>query len=460
MGIAHGNSLCEKDDDMKVKLTAGIAGALILALAAGVGGYRLGTGHWPGSGTAMQHDHGTMADAAKPSPEMAHTKERKPIYYRNPMGLADTSPVPKKDSMGMDYIPVYADETDDKPGTVKISLDRVQRSGVRTERAQARRLQRPVRAPGVAKADERTLHSVTLRADAFIEKLYVEETGARVKKGQPLFRIYSPAMVNAQVDYRIGLPSDHAANLKGAEQKLLNLEVPQAVIDEMRRTGAPVMSFDWPSPADGYIMKKNAVDGQMVRMGEEIFRIANLEKIWVIADVAEQDMGLVAIGQPAKVRFKAFPSEIFEGRVTFILHELGMATRTGKVRIELDNPQRRIKHEMYADVEIETGAGAKPRVAVPNSAIINSGNRQIVLVARGEGRFEPRPVTLGLHGESYTEVKEGIAAGEEVVVSANFLIDAESNLKAALSSFTADSARKQAEEPPAGAKHNHEGHTP
>jgi membrane fusion protein, copper/silver efflux system len=420
---------------MQLKLIAVAAGALALGAAAGAGGYRLGTGAWPD--VTAGHDQSHAAGAPKPS-ETADAKKRKPLYYRNPMGLPDTSPVPKKDSMGMDYIPVYADETEEAPGTVKISLDRVQRSGVRTERAAMRRLARPVRAAGIAKPDERSLYSVTLRTDAFIEKLYVEETGARVKKGQPLFRIYSPAMVNAQVDYSIGLPSDRTANLKGAEQKLHNLEVPEAVLDELKRTGTPVMSIDWPSPADGYVMRKNAVDGQMVRMGDEIFRIANLKKIWVIADVAEQDMGLVAIGQPVKLHFMAFPSETFKGRVTFILHELDAATRTGKVRIEIDNPERRIKHEMYADVEIDTGAGEEPRVAVPNSAIINSGNRQVVLVARGEGRFAPRSVKLGLKGQSYTEIKEGIAAGEEVVVAANFLIDAESNLKAALAGFTAD----------------------
>jgi Cu(I)/Ag(I) efflux system membrane fusion protein len=290
------------------------------------------------------------------------------------------------------------------------------------------------------------MHTVSLRADGFIEKLYVEETGAHIKAGQPLFRIYSPAMVNAQVDYRIGLPDSsargHRSNLEGAEQKLRNLEVPNAVLKEMRRTGKPVMSFDWPSPADGYVMKKNVIEGQMVRMGEEIFRIAGLENIWIIADISEQDMGLVALGQPAKVRFRAFPSEVFEGRISFILHELDAATRTAKVRIEIDNPGHRIKHEMYADVEIDTTLGDQPRVAVPNSAVLDSGNRQVVIVARGEGRFEPRSVTLGLRGEDYTEIKEGIAAGEEVVVAANFLIDAESNLKAALAGFTADDAYK------------------
>jgi len=436
-----------------------IAGALALA-AAGAAGYRLGTGSWPLSTTATPAGHAdhAMTTAAAPA------AKRKVLYYRNPMGLADTSPVPRKDSMGMDYIPVYADADAADPSAIRISLDRVQRSGVRTERAEVRRLVRPVRAPGVAKPDERTMHSVTLRADAFIEKLYVEETGVHVKAGTPLFRIYSPAMVNAQVDYRIGLPDAggraRTADLQGAEQKLVNLQVPQAVVDEMRRTGKPVMAFDWPSPADGYVMRKNVIDGQMVRMGEEIFRIAGLERIWVIADVAEQDMGLLAVGQTAKVRFKAFPSETFEGRVTFILHELDMATRTGKVRIELDNPRHKIKHEMYAQVEIETGAGDAARVAVPNSAIIDSGNRQVVLVARGEGRFEPRSVALGLRGEDYTEITDGIAAGEEVVVAANFLIDAESNLQAALAGFTADAAQEEMTPSPPSPRQGREGHAP
>lgn len=420
------------------------AGALVLAvLASGAISYRLGTGAWPDLAALTRGDVPGAADHGKTS--ASAPKERTILYYRNPMGFPDTSPVPKKDWMGMDFIPVYEGEEEDG-STVKISLDRVQRSGVRTELAKKRRLVRPIRAPGVAKHDERSMHTVSLRADAFIEKLYVEETGAHIKAGQPLFRIYSPAMVNAQVDYRIGLPDSsvrgHRSSLEGAEQKLRNLEVPDAVLEEMRRTGKPVMSFDWPSPADGYVMKKNVIEGQMVRMGEEIFRIAGLENIWIIADVSEQDIGLVAVGQPAKVRFRAFPSEVFEGHITFILHELGAATRTAKVRIEIDNPQHRIKHEMYADVEIDTNIGAEPRVAVPHSAVIDSGNRQVVIVARGEGRFEPRSVTLGLRGEDYTEIKEGIAAGEEVVVAANFLIDAESNLKAALSSFTADDTSK------------------
>ena len=291
---------------------------------------------------------------------------------------------------------------------------------------------------GVAKPDERTLITVALRADSFIEKLYVNETGRHVKSGEPLFRVYSPDMVKVQIDYRISTNATGNADERGALQRLQNLQLPQAVMDELRRTREPVISFDWPSPVSGIVMKKKAVEGMMMRAGEEMMMLADLTSIWVIADVPEQEIGQLRIGSKAKVTFRAFPNEVFEGRVTFILHELEMATRTAKVRVQVANSDHRIKHEMFADVEINAGDGEPERIAVPLSALIDSGNRQVVIVDRGEGRFEPRPVKVGIRGDGYVEIAEGIKAGENVVVAANFLIDAESNLKAALSGFTAD----------------------
>ncbi len=361
-------------------------------------------------------------------------------YYRNPMGLADTSPVPKKDWMGMDYIPVY--EGDEDASTVKVSLDRVQRSGVRTEEARMLRLARPVRAPGVAKPDERTLHTVALRADGFIEKLYVNETGRQVQAGEPLFRVYSPEMVRVQVDYRIAVtqPGKGLRDEAGAMQRLRNLAVPEAVLQRLRTEPNPTMAIDWPAPMSGVVMQKKAIEGQMVKAGDELFRLADLSTIWLIADVAEQDIAMVKVGAPAKLTFRAYPSDTFEGRVTFILHELETTTRTAKIRIEIANPDHRIKHEMFAEVEIDGGAADAERLVVPVSALIDSGNRQVVLVDRGEGRFEPRAVKTGIRGDGLIEIRDGLKAGERVVVTANFLIDAESNLKAALQGFTADPA--------------------
>ena len=462
---------------MSKLLTGGIAIAAVLA--ASVAGYRLGAGTWPGLRTSTTaaapqerkvlywkhpdddsdfsaapkrtgdgRDYVPVYDDQEADFAQARPKEppkgaggapRKILYYRNPMGLADTSPVPRKDWMGMDYIPVYEGE-EDEPGTVKVSVAKLQNAGVRSEPAAMRRLVRPIRAPGVAKPDERTLLTIALRADSFIEKLYVNETGRHVKKGEPLFRIYSPDMVKVQVDYRISTSATGNRDDRGALQRLQNLQLPEAVMSELRRTREPIISFDWPSPVSGVVMQKKAIEGMMMKAGDEMLRLADLSSIWVIADVPEQDIAQVRVGAKAKVSFRAFPNEVFEGRVTFILHELEMATRTAKVRIKVANADHRIKHEMFADVEINAGDGEAERLSVPVSALIDSGNRQVVIVDRGKGRFEPRAVKVGLRGDGYVEIAEGIQAGENVVVAANFLIDAESNLKAALSTFTADPA--------------------
>lgn len=472
---------------MRKLLAGGIAIAAVLT--AGVAGYRFGAGNWPDPRTwtstsasetvvmqaaapterkvlywrhpdsdtdfaaeprktadgrdyvAVYDDQEADFAQAKPKepPQGASGGPKKVLYYRNPMGLPDTSPVPKKDWMGMDYIPVYEDEQNE-PGTVKVSVAKLQNAGVRSEPAVMRRLVRPIRAPGVAKPDERTLLSIALRADSFIEKLYVNETGRHVKKGEPLFRIYSPDMVKVQVDYRISTGATGNRDESGALQRLHNLQLPQAVLAELKRTREPVISFDWPSPVSGVVMLKKAIEGMMMKAGDEMLRLADLSSIWVVADVPEQDIAQVRVGAKAKVTFRAFPNETFEGRVTFILHELEMATRTAKVRIEVANLDHRIKHEMFADVVINAGDGEAERLSVPASALIDSGNRQVVIVDRGKGRFESRAVEVGLRGDGYVEIAEGITAGENVVVAANFLIDAESNLRAALSSFAADPA--------------------
>jgi Cu(I)/Ag(I) efflux system membrane fusion protein len=467
-----------------------IAGmALVAILAGGAAGYRLGAGAWPALSANGLIKTTDRTDAKGPSPEATRTvlywkhpdgeadfspgpkktpdgrnyvpvyedqeadfKDSKPkqaakdkggsrkiLYYRNPMGLADTSPVPKKDWMGMDYIAVY--EGEDEPGTVTVSLDKVQRSGVRTALVERRSLVRAVRAPATAKPDERSLRIVSLRADGFIEKLYVNETGKHVKAGDKLFRVYSPQIVTAQIDFRTStIPGGGPRSESGALQKLRNLDVPETVIEALRKDPSPQMSIDWPSPTTGVVMQKRVIEGQMARAGEELYRIADLTNIWVVADIAEQDLDLVRIGALATVAFRAYPGRSFEGRVTFLLHELDASTRTAKARIEVHNPDHIIKHEMYADVEISARAGEAPRLVVPASAVIDSGNRQVVIVAKGEGRFQPRPVKLGMRGDDRVEILDGVTDGEEVVTSANFLIDAESNLKAALQAFTQPAA--------------------
>ena len=401
----------------------------LAAIVSGLAGFRFGEhkAHMPAMTEAPTAPADANSDGAAAKPA------RKIILYRNPMGLPDTSPKPKKDEMGMDYIPVYEGE-DEGGESFKISLDKVQRAGVRSEEARMMSMSRPIRATGIAKPDERTQRVITLRADAFIEKLYVNETGRHVTAGEPMFRIYSPQLLRALIDVRT--PS--IEGVVGSEQKLEVLEVPKAVIAEAKRGKQPITSFDYPSPASGIIMDKMVVEGMMVKMGEPIFRLSDLTTIWVVADVAEQDLVLLKVGDVAEVHFRGLPGETYKGAVTFILHELDKATRTAKVRIEIKNPDHHIRHEMYAEVTIDSGTGSAPRLTVPASAIIDSGNRQIVLIERGEGRFEPRPVKTGMRGDGVVEISDGLKAGEKVVVTANFLIDAESNLRSALKSFSTD----------------------
>jgi Cu(I)/Ag(I) efflux system membrane fusion protein len=281
-----------------------------------------------------------------------------------------------------------------------------------------------------------------MRSDGYIEDLFVNKTGQHVKKGESLFRVYSSQIQQAQTDLIsamraqgkvAGLGSEQA--LAGAMQRLRNLGVPQSRIDEVRKTGTNPRTIDWPAPADGDVIEKKIINGQRVLAGDELYRLADHSRVWVIADVTEADIAAIRVGVAAKVMLRADQSAMLEGKVTFIYPELKVETRTVPVRIELPNPDRRLKTSMYADVVFGAGEAAAV-TAIPDSAVIDSGSKQVVLVAKGEGRFEPRAVKLGRRGDGYAEVTEGLKLGEEVVISANFLIDAESNLRAALQGFS------------------------
>ena len=414
-------------------------GSLILILALGIAAGAAASFLYAPAGQTMTAATLTAAAPAKDG--------RKILYYRNPMGHPDTSPVPKKDSMGMDYIPVYADEEAGDGTTVKVSLDKIQRSGVRTEKVEKRIVSRPVRGVGTIQHDESRLWIVTVRSDGYVEDLFVNKTGQHVKKGEALFRFYSPQIQVAQADLMVALRAHGRGagskfdNLEGAMQKLRNLDVPESRIEEVRKTMANPRTIDWPSPATGDVVEKRVIQGQRVMAGDELFRIADHSQVWVVADIAEADIGEIEQGTRATVTLRSFPSEPKQGLVTFIYPELMKPeTRTVSVRIELPNPGGKMRPGMYADVLFHAGNDGPAVLAVPSSAVIDSGTRQVVLVAKGEGRFEPRGVTLGRRGDGYTEVREGLSEGEEVVTSATFLIDAESNLKAALRSFSQESA--------------------
>jgi membrane fusion protein, copper/silver efflux system len=364
------------------------------------------------------------------------------LYYRNPMGLADVSPTPKKDSMGMDYVPVY--EGDEEDGlTVKITPGKLQRTGVRSEPVARRRLSVSIRAPGVVEADEHRQSVVALRFDAFLNELEHITTGSKVRKGEPLMRVYSSTLSAAAAQYVTDLALRSTGSLpsnRGARQRLENLGIPDEIIREIEKSREGSLTVSWPAPRDGYITEHNVVEGMMAKAGDVLFRIADLSVVWVLADVSERDLWLIAPGQTVTVRPRAYPGRTFTGAIKLLYPVLNKETRTARVRIELANPDAVLKPNMYADVAVESGEN-RPVLAAPDSAIIASGAREIVILDKGEGRFEPREVKTGLRGDGYTEIREGVAEGDKVVVSGNFLIDAESNLKAALSSLAAGDAK-------------------
>jgi len=360
-------------------------------------------------------------------------KDGKVEYYRNPMGAPDTSPVPKKDSMGMDYIAVCADEAAEAPGTVKISLDKVQRLGVRSEMVEERALVRTVRAFASLQFDERKQYVVAPKFGGWIEKLRVNATGDMVQRGQTLFEVYSPELNVLQQEYLVVRGVQGRQEV--ADNRLRNLDYPPAEFDKLRRGEAPPRVIGIPAPASGTVVEKMAIEGARFQPGDVLFRIVDTSTMWVMADVYEQDLAFVKVGDPAKVTINAWPDRPIAGKVAFIYPSVGAKSRTARLRIEVANPDGMLRADMAATVEIATPLGNA--VAVPESAVIDSGLRQVVLVERGQGLYEPRRVELGAHAGGYVQVRAGLKPGEKVVTSATFLIDAESNLRAALSAFTA-----------------------
>ncbi|AVR89320.1 Co efflux system membrane fusion protein [Thauera aromatica K172] len=376
--------------------------------------------------------------------------ERQILYYRNPMGLPDTSPVPKKDSMGMDYIPVYADDKPDDSGAVVVSPARIQTLGVKTAEVELRTVDAAVRASGRIEIDERTQVVVAPRFEGWIERLHVNAVGDPVKKGQPLFTAYSPELQSTGEELRIAerLARQSAAQDPVASESARRLaEATRARLRNLEVAGQASARQVFHAPVSGVVLEKEAIQGGRFMPGEALFRIADLSKVWIIADVYEQDLARVQRGQSAQVTLEAYPGRSFAARVDYLYPTLDAATRSTRVRLELDNPEGLLRPGMFAQVALAAG-DATPKLTVPGSAIIDDGERRVVLLALDEGRFKPQPVKLGQRGRDAVEVLEGVAAGDRVVVSANFLIDSESQLKAALSNLIAPEAGEPAQASP------------
>ncbi len=372
--------------------------------------------------------------------------ERKIAYYKDPMHPWITSDKPgKSPDCGMDMVPVYEGESGAKG--IKIDPVVVQNIGVKTEEVHRRQLTRTIRTVGKVTYDETKLYNINTKITGWVENLYVDYAGKAVKKGDSLLDIYSPELVNTQEEYLLALryrdqllASNVEEARKGAEdliqsakRRLLYWDIAPEDIDAIEEAGAPNKTMTIYSPADGVVMEKMIVNGQSIEAGMTLYKIANLSEVWVIADIYQYELPWVRLNEPAEIELSYLPGRIFKGKITYIYPFLNEDTKTVKVRIEVPNPDGEtvLKPEMYATVNIKFPLVVNA-VAVPDEAIIRSGERNIVVVSLGGGYFDPRDVKLGVTADGYVQVIDGIKEGEHIVTSSQFLIDSESNLKAAI----------------------------
>jgi membrane fusion protein, copper/silver efflux system len=439
--------------------------------------------------------------------------ERKALYYRDPMNPENTSSTPKKAPDGMDFVPVYADGssgsgerkiayyqdpmhpwyTSDKPGKapdcgmdlvpvyeggsdtkgIKIDPVTVQNIGVKVEEVRIRELNNIIRTLGKVEYDERKVYSVNTKIMGWIEKLDVDYTGQLVRRGEPLLELYSPELVSTQEEYLqalryerqlAGSSSDEARKgsenlVQSARRRLIYWDIPESEINALGLRGTPKKTMTFYAPVDGYVIDKMAYKGQSVMAGMELYRIADLSTVWIIADIYQYELPWVKMGQKADIELSYIPGKKFQGTVTYIYPTLNMETRTAKVRIELRNtPKLEFKPEMFATVQIVSPVSLNT-VAVPEQAIIRSGERNVAVIALGGGYFDPRDVTLGVTAGGFVQILDGIKEGEKIVVSSQFLIDSESNLKTAISQMSGHAGHDMSKpmDDSAGAAKGHEG---
>lgn len=380
--------------------------------------------------------------------------ERTVKHWISPMDPTYVRDAPGKDYMGHDLVPVYADGGEG--GTISIDPVTAQNMGVRLAAVERRDLARSVRAVGLVAAPETRQSSINTKIEGWLERLYLDQTGQQVRKGAPVAEIYSPDLVTAQEEYLLarrnadklgasnlpGVADGARRMLEAARTRLAYWDISAAQILELERTGTPRKTLTLYSPFSGVVTMKKAVQGMRVMPGEEIAQLADLSTVWVNAEIYQADLPLLAVGQTATVELP-YDGRSLTGQIAFIPPFLGMENRTVKARIELANPDFILKPDMFANVTIHT-AGARQGLAIPAEAVLESGTAQTVFVALGEGKFAPRPVKVGVRDDAgYVQIRDGLTEGEQVVVSAQFMLDSESKLREALRKMSAPQAPAQ-----------------
>ena len=391
----------------------------------------------------------TPAAAPAPAPSQAQENGRKVLFYRHPMNPAVTSPVPAKDEMGMDYVPVYSDELGRAAGgvpglaPVEVTGEGVRLAGVQTAVAERRELTRTSRAAGVVVADETRVRRVQTKISGWVEKLYVSSTGQLVRAGQPLLSLYSPELLASQEEFlrareaagrfsQSSLPEVRRGGedlLTAARRRLELFDVPASTIARLERTGAAQRTVTLTAPVSGYVTGKEIFEGQQVQPGMDLLTVTDLSRVWVETDFFEYESRDLRLGARATVSLPYDPGTRLTGRVAFVYPTVDPATRTLKARLEFPNPGLALKPGMYVDVTPDLGT--REAVVIPDSAVIDTGVRQVVFVQKGS-LFEPRLVRTGERAGGQIAIFSGVAAGERVAVRANFLLDSESRLRAAI----------------------------
>ena len=360
----------------------------------------------------------------------AQNAHRKIKYYKSTMLLGEISQTPRKDSMGMEMVPVY--EGEEETSTINVDPATVQKMGVRTSAVTKGPLRRLIRTVGVIDYNETALADVTTKFRGWIEQLSVDSTGQQVRKGEPLFNVYSPDLYSAQNEYVLALNRESPVLKESARQKLKLFDVSEDQIAALEKTRRAQRTVRVDAPIDGIVVEKKVVQGQMVEAGMKLYRLADLGIVWVQSQVYEQDLAFLKPGQDAEVSLSYLPDRKFSGKVTYIYPTVDEKTRTARVRMEFHNPGLFLKPGMFATAELR--AELEPdAVLVPDSAVLRSGDKSTVFVALDGGRFEPRDIRLGARGEdNQYQVLAGLKEGERVVTSGQFMLDSESQLREAI----------------------------
>jgi Cu(I)/Ag(I) efflux system membrane fusion protein len=386
-----------------------------------------------GAAIAWQAAHRQAAPAVSGKPAAAPAKaERKVLYWFDPMVPDQHFDKPGKSPfMDMDLVPKYADAGESDEHVVRIDPRIVQNLGVRAARAEAGRLWRRIDTVGYVAADENRDQVVQARASGYVEKLLVRAENDPVRRGQLLAEVYSPDLLAAQEEYQLALKRGDPAWRSAARERLSLLGVPEARIQDLEKGGKPTRRVSYYAPTDAIAAKIGVEEGSAVSQGMPMFRLSNLSVVWVQAEVPEEQAAWVKPGKSVDISFPALPGKTVEGKVDYLYPDLDARTRTLKVRIRLANPGLQFRPGMYANVTLYGGASG-PSVLVPTESVIVTGKRAIVILAAGEGRFRPVVVKTGIESNGKTEILEGIKAGDEVVVSGQFLIESEANLTGVL----------------------------